>query len=451
MSRSSAQATSGTLARSQREVGCESPSRCHLQPAGLADGWGSQHMRRALLFVNAVQLGCAYHHVPIFAMNSNSRAHGVGHREAEAFFGLSNVCGTLRAQAPSKSAPCTPVFPIVALSHKQKERCHQVAECVVEAEAAARNTSVAAGIAKWHAAHAGKRTVCADPALNPPRVSLGPDENGRVPRTAWVKGVGALRRAFLLAQGGTLALPWYRAHGLHIAVHIRRGDLVRAHRSRLMKATQLTALVNFVAEALHYYRRDVAAAHAVQPLQSPSADSPSADSRGMGTRAGRSEVRSTTGGAPVGRREDRNEPDVHVHVITESCVSSHAQDPECAPLDWSRWRETLRRAANATLSEHVDTDPFVAMRHMIGADALVTCNSGFSNMAVLYSAGVKVTWEPVPAAFGTAVVWGRQWGYDLVLGNCTDCPSAAAELATRLREYSWHRRREPSSTRSIRP
>jgi len=87
---------------------------CHLYVTpGRNDGWGSQHIRRALLFVHAVQLGCIYHHLPITTMNAASSAHGIAHTEAENFFGLGTACGAhepLPHPSSTRRLPCDDVF-----------------------------------------------------------------------------------------------------------------------------------------------------------------------------------------------------------------------------------------------------------------------------------------------------------------------------------------------------
>ena len=45
-------------------------------------------------------------------------------------------------------------------------------------------------------------------------------------------------------------------------------------------------------------------------------------------------------------------------------------------------------SANMSFREHRDADPFVSMHHMIGSDVLLKSDSGFSNVASLYSAAV---------------------------------------------------------------
>ena len=96
--------------------------------------------------------------------------------------------------------------------------------------------------------------------------------------------------------------------------------------------------------------------------------------------------------------------------------------------DWSKSERLPRRswhalctAANTTFATHVDSDPLETMHHLIGADVLLKSNSGYSDVAAAYSAGLKLFFVPsrelALSSFGplepSAAFPSREWGYGL--------------------------------------
>ncbi len=134
---------------------------------------------------------------------------------------------------------------------------------------------------------------------------------------------------------------------LHVAVHIRRGDLRRLDRARYVSNERWTELIGLLAELLAEVGARWSALRSVRarlPLLEPL-----------------------------------------VHVMSSSDYDGAQQD--ALPLE--KWRAALARR-NVTLRAHVDADTLATMRHLIGADVLLKSNSGFSDTASLYSAAVKL-------------------------------------------------------------
>ena len=117
-----------------------------------------------------------------------------------------------------------------------------------------------------------------------------------------------------------------------------------------------------------------------------------------------------------------------VHIMSEVC---HKETTECN-LPFTQWASMLSELANASLELHLDSDPFLTMHHLIGADALYTSPSGFSTVAQLYSTGVKLSL--------TALSLGHELPLGQSVSGCADCE--VHELACRLSEHArWKRRR----------
>ena len=101
------------------------------------------------------------------------------------------------------------------------------------------------------------------------------------------------------------------------------------------------------------------------------------------------------------------------------------------PLPLGEWERSLA-AANVTMRAHVDADTFETMHHLIGADILVKSNSGFSDTASLYSAGLKLLF------LKTREAQRQAFKLEPFLGE----PGARSEfLCTLLAHLQWRDRR----------
>ena len=198
-------------------AGAAPPGGCTLLHSGRNDGWGAQHFRRASLFVAAVRLGCRYEHVPIAPMNAHSKTHGVDASAAERFFGLGHGCAAASGGRAQASVPCSqgPLGDTPA-DVMPPRSAHIVGGLC--------NASVLALVREWRAGIAGRKMVC-EYAPSVPFVT----------RCSYLRAIAALRMRYFAAHGGRPPLPWYDTEGgdaraadtlqLHVAVHIRRGDL----------------------------------------------------------------------------------------------------------------------------------------------------------------------------------------------------------------------------------
>ena len=330
-----------------KSFGCDAtPARCFIRHKdGRNDGWGAQHYRRATLFVSALQLGCAYVHTPLYSMNARSRAHGVDHTAAEKFFALGRGCHANKA-LQLRTTGCTHPLGETWVGEEPFSRTHAIA--------ASCNSTTQGMLDAWARRHANTLLDC-DLAPHAPPLS----------RCTWIRAIAALRQRYFDAHGGAPALPWYELSSTASApapTPLPGTGGARPFRSRsLMKHSALALHV-----ALHVRRGDLAA---VDP--------------GRHVSNARFE-RAVEGLAPaLGEMISRwhGQLTCALHVMSEG---------KAAALPVEAWRSVLG-AHNVSLELHLDTDPFTTMHHLIGADVLIKSPSGFSDVASLYSAGVKLS------------------------------------------------------------
>jgi len=189
---------------------------------------------QVLLFLGAAQLGCEYLHAPIYAMNDNSRRHGVPHAAAEHFFGLSRGCASARrvkerersgglvsrlavrpatATAPSSSSSSSST-PSAALGRSPPPpppplpASVPVAGCatpyatsnlLAAAEACTNGSSQL--LRAWRAGVRGRAAVCPQPMM--PLPGLSP--------CRWRRAVAFLRAQYFGVHGDKPRLPWFRS------------------------------------------------------------------------------------------------------------------------------------------------------------------------------------------------------------------------------------------------
>ena len=361
-------------------------ARCVLTHNGRPDGWGGQHFRRVRTFLSAVQLGCSYVHVPLFPMNANSQQHGIAHTAGEKFFGLSDYC--YQGGPRGSRISCLEAFGNAPVDTQPLHVTHALA--------AVCNTTASGLLTAWHDKARGRQITCEEAIRVPP-----------LSRCALLRASAALRSRYFAAHRGVPPLPWFDSAGpigadagggiggiggrgiggilggvrgavssrsslgVHVAVHVRRGDLRERAISRWVSNNQMTRvmsdLVNALTEVRALWDEDnnraaaSSSAAAAPPLPSPR--------------------------LPLA---------IHVHVMTQNDWSHSERLPKRA---WS----ALCLGANLTFTAHVDTDPFVTMHHLIAADVLVKSNSGYSDVAAAYSAGVKLFFTPSREIFYSGV------------------------------------------------
>ncbi len=341
---------------------------CALMHSGLNDGWGAQHYRRANTFLLAVQAGCIYEHVPLVRMNAHSMLHGTSHLSAEAFFGLGKGCATAGPARPplARGGSCHHPLGMSPLGVLPPRSEHMLASLC--------NRTVGDGLEAWRAAARGRLITCEHPPPWP--LSY---------RCATLRAVAALRRRYLNAHAGRPPLPWFEpaapspaesALAVHVVVHVRRGDLWFRDRARLISNERWSRAFRVLADAL---------AEARERWKGPK---------------------------PL---------DITVHIISESnrqdALWSRHQTPQrsgpgaaagpekasaAVALPRDEWEEILG-AANITSAWHLDADTLASMHHMIGADVLVKSISAFSDVASLYSAGLKLVFSDSADTFGHGV------------------------------------------------
>ena len=354
-------------------------NNCMLTHNGRPDGWGGQHFRRVRMLLAAVQLGCSYLHVPLFPMNENSRQHGISHQVGEKFFGLSHYCSDSKRQG----APihCLDAFGNAPVDVQPLHVTHALS--------AVCNTTTGGLLRAWRRQVHGRHVICEEATRVPP-----------FSRCATLRATAALRRRYYVAHGGAPALPWYAppaaavagsagsalgALRVQIAVHVRRGDLHDRALARWISNAMLSRALSDLVNALTEVRAQWAS--------------------GGDNKA--------TDGAPA-----RPPLDINLHVMTQT--------------DWSKSEKLPRRAwhalcasANLSFTTHVDSDPLLTMHHLIGADVLLKSNSGYSDVAAAYSAGVRLFFVPSrelaisavgplePTATNPPSSNAREWGFGL--------------------------------------
>ena len=323
-------------------------SGCALSHNGRNDGWGGQHFRRVSYLISAVQFGCAYVHVPLFEMNANSRSHGINHRDGERFFGLDSWCADAVQPRKWRSPKmwCSPEpfgnAPVdeqpLAMTHTLSALCNSTALGMVR---------------NWKHRYTGRINSCE----NAPRAAP-------LSRCLMLRAAAHIRRGYYAAHPGGVKLPWFTAAerksgggssamAVHVALHVRRGDLYEKGFPRWISNAKLNRAMMDLVGALN-------------------------------------EVRSQWG------RVTTQHLVVAIHVMTESDLSKTSKLPRAA------WH-ALVAASNMTMKTHVDSDPFDTMHHLIHADVLIKSNSGFSDVASAYSAGVKLFFVPSRETFFSGV------------------------------------------------
>ena len=232
-----------------RRAPCDGIRHCRLRHVeSRNDGWGAQHIRRALLFVHAMQLGCEYEHTPLAAFNENSRLHRVSRASAEHFFGM-HTLGCMRPNASrtgnggsggsppqtqlpprrSRSYECSPVLPQdQPEADASSPAPHEIAQC---------GTTLGTIVKHWARSHEGPVACTSD---------YGVPGMYAVSECHWLRAVATLRARYLQVHRDRPPLPWFtqdapiprraglvpRRAGLgplllHAAVHIRRGDVLQ--------------------------------------------------------------------------------------------------------------------------------------------------------------------------------------------------------------------------------
>ena len=367
-------------------------SQCALSHNGRNDGWGGQHFRRVAYLLSAVQLGCAYLHVPLFPMNAPSQAHGIPAAKGERFFGLSSWCAT-ESGATSWRKPkawCGPEpFGNAPVDEQPVRMTHALA--------AVCNTTARGMVGRWKRRNAGRVAECENAVRAPP-----------LSRCLFLRAQAHLRRTYYAAHGGPPRLAWYGSKGgdggggggggggdgdggggdgggtgaaegglaqplpVHVAIHVRRGDLYERAPFRWISNSKLNrAMVDLVSALTD-----------VRALWRRTAAGPRAGALGRSAGAG--------GWAAFRPLE------ITLHVMSEADHSRRSRLPRRA------W-QALAASANLSLVTHIDSDPFETMHHLIGADVLVKSNSGFSDVAAAYSAGVKLYFVPSRETFFSGV------------------------------------------------
>ena len=336
---------------------------CALTHYGRPDGWGGQHFRRIRAFLAAVQLGCSYLHVPLFPMNKNSQEHKLSHTSGERFFGLSDHCPNHRSgrmmgrlSALHLGAHCLSGFGNAPVDVQPFHTTHALS--------AVCNTTVSGLLKSWHKAANGHKITCEEAPRVPP-----------LSRCAMLRATAALRRRYYAAHGGAPPLPWFspaaadassssssgRALPVHVAVHVRRGDLHQRDMTRWLSNSKLSRALTDLVGALTEVRARWEAG---------------------------------VGGASASSATPRLE--MALHVMTESDWSKSERLPR------RQWH-TLCQSANITFHAHIDTDPLTTMHHLIHADVLLKSISGFSDVAASYTAGVKLYFFPSPETIYSSV------------------------------------------------
>jgi len=398
------------------EAACARRHRCALthNEREFVDGWGAQHFRRATLFVAAAQLGCSYAHVPIATMNRNSQEHGVPPSLGERFFGLSHACWGERDKQAARAqryrppgggvhASCKDPFGVANPVDLQPLR-------MTYALAALCNATHAQMLERWYGRVEGSGAGGSGGAGGAGGGNGGGGNTGggvgrtvrcvhapRVPptsRCAWLRAVGRLRRRYYGAHGGVAPrLRWFTDDGArtpslgpHVALHVRRGDLRYRDGARLISTAEWNRVLVDLTAALAEVQSRWPAAWAERAAAMEMNDSTTAlpESAAAAAAAATATSTATTTAAP------RLRPVVHI-MSTRDYKEPSSGSRHALPLrEW----EALLASANATAALHLDDDPFVTMHHLIGADVLVKSQSGFSDVASLYSAGVKLYFVP---------------------------------------------------------
>lgn len=355
-----------------------SDRRCALtHDESISDGLGAQMYRRLTIFIGALQLGCHYVHLPLHDGELN-RKHGVNLREAEAFFSLGLEC---------PSAP--PLWSDPHCRHPSSTMCKTPQLCTLPADLLPPDFTGSIGrnveTQPLEVTHANLAPGCAKGSVEQllttwaDRYLTGQLTRCRllyvppVERCTWLRGVAVLRRRYELGGGGgSMGLPWFARHEdrrtrralaapppltLHVALHVRRGDLSapRMQHQRLVPNPTLTRLLSSFMDRLDEVR---------ERWSSPLA--------------------------------------VHVHVVSQSDwhPGEHRVSPSPPlsplenvtmpePLPEAEWRSLLGEH-NASLSMHVDDDALLSLRHMIAADVLIAGPSNFAHVAAMYSDGIKI-------------------------------------------------------------
>ena len=320
---------------------CAHDGRCSLlHVESRHDGWGAQHIRRALLFVHARQLGCGYQHAPLTPFNARSSVHGVLRDRAEAFFGMAALGCNGSASRSGRHEPCTPFLPDQPEAHAAAPAPHAIARC---------GTTLSKLLDQWGRRHRGSAVHCEG--------DYGVPGLSAVSECSWLRAVAELRERYRSAHGGRVPLPWFTpptrrqagaaAAGLppplvaHAAIHIRRGDVLERDPGRVVRPERVGTSVSILAAAM-------------------------------------TRVRSTAHGRRVA---------YVVHVMSQPPFFGGAGGFDA---EVSAWRDRLSHCCNASLHVHLDGDAEKAMHHLIHADILILGASSFSFVASLYSAGVRL-------------------------------------------------------------
>ena len=366
-------------------------SQCALSHNGRNDGWGGQHFRRVAYLLSAVQLGCAYLHVPLFPMNAPSQAHGIPAAKGERFFGLSSWCAT-ESGATSWRKPkawCGPEpFGNAPVDEQPVRMTHALA--------AVCNTTARGMVGRWKRRNAGRVAECENAVRAPP-----------LSRCLFLRAQAHLRRTYYAAHGGPPRLAWYGSKeateeaaeeageetataevAMEAGLALRRGTGTAAAGARgdtrtswrLVRARSLP--VDFQLETQPSDGRPRQRAH--RRARAVEEDGGRAEGGGVGALGGR-------GGWAAFRPLE-----ITLHVMSEADHSRRSRLPRRA------W-QALAASANLSLVTHIDSDPFETMHHLIGADVLVKSNSGFSDVAAAYSAGVKLYFVPSRETFFSGV------------------------------------------------
>lgn len=302
------------------------------------DGWGAQQFRRASVFYAAAQLGCSYLHEQVSPMNANSQKHGVRAGDAERFFGLSDYCRPPNARRPPAMHCLEPLGPNWVDQQPLRSTYALAALC---------NATVGELIASWRRQVAGRMVTCTWGLRSPPRSVC-----------VWVRTMARLRRQYLASHGGDVepSLTWFHHGGAghggraalggrvrlgpHVALHIRRGDIRTRDKARYISSQRWSRILADLGSAL----------------------------------------------AEVRRRWDGPEP---LRPVVHVMSSKDYEDAKLDALPLDQWAASLA-LMNVSLKSHVDADPYKTMHHLVGADVLLKSNSGFSDTASLYSAGIKL-------------------------------------------------------------
>ena len=167
---------------------------------------------------------------------------------------------------------------------------------------------------------------------------------------------------------------------VHVAVHVRRGDLFERGFHRWISNAKLNrAMVDLVA-ALSEVREVWASAHSA-------AGGGAHMHRAAGGGGGGGGSSGVSGFRPLA---------ISVHVMSQSDNSGTSKLPRDA---WA----ALTASSNLTFHTHIDSDPFETMHHLIAADVLLKSNSGFSDVAAAYAAGLKLYFVSSKETFFGAV------------------------------------------------